>query len=166
MSDAILDYNKIVDEEIFAYEALKDLYVEKEEVLIKGKREDLFNIDTKILNQAKQIQEIEVRRAVITKALGNEKITLTNIIEKLKTENSELAENFAIQRQKLQDLTKDLKKLQEKHQSLVEHSLKIVEKTIDIIYSVAAPQSEQYDKSGNNTKINENNVISSVIEEV
>lgn len=166
MSDAILDYNKIVDEEIDAYVALKSLYVEKEEVLIKGKREDLFNIDTKILNQAKIIQEIETRRTDITKALGNEKITLTNIIDKLKTENSALAESFTQQRQKLQELTKDLKTLQKRHESLVEHSLKIVEKTIDIIYSVAAPQSEQYDKTGNNTKINENNVISSVIEEV
>lgn len=164
MNDALLDYNEIIDEEIHAYEALENLYKVKESILIQGKSDALWDIDVRIVEHAKGIKELGQRRREIGQHLGNEEISLSEVIEKAEKVNKELAAKFSNQKKQLNILSKTLVLQQKTHMSLIEHGLTMVEKTMDIIFNVVAPQSQQYDKRGHNVQASEG-LLSSITEE-
>lgn len=166
MSEVLLQYSEIIDEEIKAYEKLGELYVEKEQVLIHGNGENLYTIDEKIVNQAEVIDKVNAQRVEICKnSFDDENITLSAIIEKTKTENPQLSERFSQQQKRIKELSKELSRLEKSHQELIKHGMVIVDKTMKIILDVVSPQSQQYDKSGHNVKCDES-MISSISEEV
>lgn len=166
MIEVLLQYCDIIDEEIIAYEKLGELYAEKEQVLIHGNGESLYVVDEKIVNQAEVIDRVNVKRIDFCKnSLDDENITLSDIIEKTKTENPQLSEKFEQQQKRIRDLSKELSKLEKSHQELIKHGMAIVDKTMKIILDVVSPQSQQYDKSGHNVKCDES-MISSISEEV
>src|SRR5574344_1061937 len=141
MNDALVEYSEIIEEELHAYEALGDLYSKKEEILVQGNSDALWDIDSKIVEHAKNIKQIEENRQRVALSLGNENITLSEVIEKVKVEDKNLAQKISSQKEKLGALSKKLILQQKTHMSLIEHGLKMVEKTMDIIFNVASPQS-------------------------
>lgn len=165
MSDALLDFKGIIDEEISAYEALGELYKVKQSVLINRQCDALWDIDAQIVQKAEFIKELANRRKQIGKYLGNEDITLSEIIEKTKDNNQELAKSFQTQKVKIGVLSKALKLQETTNMALIKHGLVMVEKTMDVIFGAISPQNKQYDKYGNNVKSDEN-LISSIMEEV
>lgn len=165
MKDAFLKYSEIIEEELHAYEDLSELYKTKEEVLVQGKSDELWDIDSKVVEQAKVIKQIEENRQKMAELLGNQNIKLEEIIQKTSQFDKELSEKFEELQKKLKELSRTISLQQKKHMSLIEHGLKMVDKTMDIIYNVAAPQNQQYDKYGHNIKTNTDTVLSSIIEE-
>lgn len=166
MNDALLELNGIIDEEIEAYEALHELYELKQAVLVQGKSDALWDIDSQILKKADNIKEINKKRKEVALYLGDENLTMSQIIEKAKDANGALAENLDIKKKKLKVLAKSLILLENTNMTLVKHGLTMVGKTLDIIIGVLSPQAQgQYDKHGQNIGTNDN-FTSSIEEEV
>lgn len=166
MNDAFLEFNGIIDEEIKAYEALGELYQIKQSILVQGKSDALWDIDAQIIDRADNIKELNKKRKEIAKYLGNEDLTMSEVIEKAKEANNAIAEKLETQKSKLQLLAKALSLQEKTNMTLVKHGLTMVGKTLDIIVSVLSPQSKgQYDKHGQDVGTDKS-LISSVVEEV
>lgn len=164
MNDALLDFKGIIDEEIQAYEALGELYKVKQSALVSRQTDALWNIDAQIIQSSEFIKELSKKRKEVAKYLGNENITLSEVIEKAKISNDALVESFQIQKTKIGILSKALSLQEKTNLALIKHGLIMVEKTMDIIFGAISPQKQQYDKSGHNVK-SEENLISSIMEE-
>lgn len=164
MNDVLLNFSEIIDEEIHAYEELGELYKVKQSILVNRQCDALWDIDAKIVQRAESIKELGEKRREVARYLGNEDITLSEVIEKAKAVNESLANNFQSQKNKIGVLSKTISLQETTNMALIKHGLNMVEKTMDIIFGAVAPQNKQYDKSGNNVKSVEN-LISSVMEE-
>lgn len=165
MDNALQEFKHVIDEEIKAYEDLGELYQVKQTVLINGKSDALWDIDAQILSKADDIKLLNQKRKEVAKYLGDENLTMSEIIEKAKEANDSLAPKLEIQQGKLKLLAKSLKLQEETHMNLIKHGLIMVNKTIDIIVSTVFPQTKQYNKLGQNIETDKS-LISSVSEEV
>lgn len=165
MKDAFLEFNGIIDEEIQAYEALEELYKIKQNILVQGKSDVLWDIDAQIIDRANVIRGITAKRKECAKYIGSEELTLSEVIEKAKESNNALAPKLEMQKNKLKILAKTISLLDKTNMTLVKHGLTMVGKTFDIIVGVLSPQSKgQYDKHGQNIKADKS-FISSVVED-
>lgn len=167
MDDILIKFKEVVDEEILAYESLGDLYEIKQSLLIQGKSDALWDIDAQIIARANNIRELGKKRKEVAKYLGNEDITMSEIIEKAKDANDPLAEKLESQKIKINILAKSLALQEKTNITLVQHGLTMVGKTLDIIVGALLPQVQrgQYDHSGKKVK-SDKSLISSISEEV
>lgn len=165
MDNALLEFKHVIDEEIKAYEDLGELYKVKQYVLINGKSDALWDIDAQILLKTDDIKLLNVKRKEAAKYLGDENLTMSEIIEKAKQANDSIAPKLEAQQGKLKILAKSLRLQEETHMTLIKHGLVMVNKTIDIIVGTVFPQTKQYNKMGRNVETDKS-LISSVSEEV
>ncbi len=164
MDDMLIKFKEVVDEEIQAYEALGELYKIKQSILVQGKNDALWDIDAQIIDKAEIIKEVTQKRKEVAKYLGNEDITLSEVIEKAKNSNNDLADKIISQQSKLKIISKSLALQEKTIITLVKHGLIMVGKTLDIIAGVVLPHSKQYNKKGQNTEMDKS-LLSSVVEE-
>lgn len=166
MDDMLIKFKEIVDEEIQAYESLGELYNMKQSILVQGKSDALWDIDAQIISRADNIKEINQKRREIAKYLGNEDLTMSEIIEKAKKADGVLANKLQTQKAKLQILSKSLTLQEDTTMTLIKHGLTMVGKTLDIIVGALLPQVQggQYNRSGQSVE-RDKSLISSVIEE-
>lgn len=164
MDDILIKFKEVIDEEIQAYEALDELYKIKQSILVQRKSDALWDIDSQILNEATVIKEINIKRKNVAKYLGDENITLSEVIEKAKTSNNNLVNNFKAQKEKLNLLSSSLALREKTNLTLVKHGLVMVQKTLDIIVDTMIPQAKQYNKKGENIEIDKS-LLSSIVEE-
>lgn len=165
MDDKLLKFKEVVDEEIDAYESMDNLYTAKKDLLIKGQSDALWDLDAEILNVAEKIKALHAKRKEVAKDLGDDDLTMSKAIEKAKAVNSPLADDFALQKEKITNLSKSLSKKEETNLTLIKHGLTMVGKTLDIIIDAIEPQNKQYDKHGQNIE-SDRSMISSIEEEV
>lgn len=167
MDDMLVKFKEVIDEEIQAYELLGELYTMKQSILVQGKSDALWDIDAQILSKTDKIKEINQKRKEIAKFLGNENLTMSDIIEKAKSANNVLADKLQTQKTKLQILAKSLTLQEDTNMTLVKHGLTMVGKTLDIIVSAIMPQVQggQYNRSGKSIE-RDKSLISSVVEVV
>lgn len=165
MDNTLIKFKEVIDEEIEAYESMGELYTIKQSILVQGKSDALWDIDAQIVAKADYIKDLNKKRKEVAKFLGNEDITMSEIIEKAKASNDAIAEKFTTQRNKLQILTKSLVLQENTNTNLIKHGLTMVGKTLEIIVNAFAPASSQYDHCGKNVESYEEH-ISSIIEEV
>lgn len=165
MDDTLIKFKKVVDEEIEAYESLGVLYELKQSILVQGKSDALWDVDAQIISKADDIKEINKRRKEVAGYLGDENLTISEIIEKAKAANDNIAENLECQKTKLRVLAKSLTLQESTNMTLIKHGLTMVGKTLEIIVGAFAPHAGQYNKSGKNIENYENH-ISSIVEEV
>lgn len=166
MDDMLVKFKDVVDEEIQAYESLGELYKTKQSILIQGKSDALWDIDTQIVSKAEDIKALNRKRQDVAKYLGDENLTMSEIIEKAKDANDSLVNTFETQKTKLNILAKSISLQEQTNMTLIKHGLVMVGKTLDIIVEALLPevQSGQYDKSGQNIQADKSS-ISSVVEE-
>lgn len=165
MDDILIKFNEVVDEEIRAYEKLGELYKIKQSLLVQRKSDSLWDVDAQILKEAEHIKEINQKRKEVAKYLGDENISLSTVIEKVKTADEKLAQKFETQKTKLNVLAKSLSLQENTIMTLIKHGLVMVGKTFDIIVDVISPSSKQYNKEGKNIEMDKS-MISSFMEEV
>lgn len=167
MNDKLLKFKEVVDEEIQAYESLGELYQIKQSILVQGKSDALWDIDAQIIAKADAIKELNKKRKEAARYLGDENLTISEIIEKAKSANDEIANKLESQKTTLRILSKSLFLQENTNMTLIKHGLTMVGKTLDIIVGALMPQSQsgQYDKSGKNIE-SDKSLISSVVEEV
>lgn len=164
MNDTLLKFQEIIDEEIQAYEALGELYKIKQAVLTQGKNDDLWDIDAKIVQRAKNIEELNQKRKDVARYLGNENFTISEIIEKAKTANDSIADKLESQQARLKILANSLILQESTNITLIQHGLTMVGKTLDIIVGALLPHAKQYNKFGQNINCDKS-LLSSVVEE-
>lgn len=164
MDDMLIKFKEVVDEEITAYESLGELYKIKQSILVQGKSDALWDIDAQIVSKTDNIKELNEKRKEVARYLGNENITLSEVIEKAKSSNDELATKLEGQKVKLNVLSRSLALQETTNITLIKHGLVMVGKTLDIIAGVVLPHAKQYDKKGKNIEIDKS-LISSVVEE-
>ena len=165
MDDILIKFKEVVDEEIQAYEKLGELYKIKQSILMQRKTDELWNIDAQILDRAENIKEINRKRKELSKYLGNEDITLSEVIEKAKASNDSLVGKLENQQTTLKVLSKTIALQETTNMTLVKHGLTVVGKTMDIIINAVAPHSKQYNEKGKNVGIDKS-MMSSIVEEV
>lgn len=167
MDDMLIKFEEVVEEEIQAYESLGELYKIKQSLLIQGKSDALWDLDAQIVEKAAVIKEINIKRKEVAKYLGDENLTMSEIIEKAKEANSSHIDKLETQKNKLRILAKSLTLQESTNMTLIKHGLTMVGKTIDIIMGALLPnvQAGQYDKQGQSVK-SDKSQISSISEEV
>lgn len=165
MNEVLIEFKDVIDEEIQAYEALGELYNVKQSLLVQGKSDALWDVDAKIVEEADRIRSLNSKRKVVAGYLGDENLTMSQIIEKAKAENDIIYEKLEKQQVKLRILAKSLNLQESTNMTLIKHGLTMVGKTLDIIVGALMPQTQgQYDKSGQSIK-GDKSLISSIVEE-
>lgn len=167
MDDTLQQIKEIVDEEIQAYESLGDLYTVKQSILVQGKSDALWDVDAQIISRADIIRSINQKRKNLFKYMGDENMSMSQIIEKAKASNEPIVENLEMQRTKLRILAKSLSLQEKTNMSLIKHGLTMVGKSIEIIVGAVMPELKRghYNSSGHNVDMDKSE-ISSIVEEV
>lgn len=164
MKQYIDEMEKIIDEEIEIYSSIQKSVTDKREILVRAKIEELKDIDTKLIEQATELEKVLLKRRQTSLDMGATNITLKELIEKTKDIDKAQSERFSEKKEKLKDITVQIKKINEINTALVKHSLLIVEKSIKAIMNVAVPETSSYGMNGK-AKKNINSDISSIIQE-
>lgn len=166
MDDTLLKFKEIIDEEIQAYESLGELYEFKQSILVQGKSDELWDVDAQIISKADNIKEINKKRKEIARYLGDENLTMSEIIEKARVANDSLVENLESQKTKLRILAKSLSLQETTNMTLIKHGLTMVGKSLDVIVGAIMPQIRKghYNSQGKTIETDKS-LLSSVVEE-
>lgn len=164
MDDTLTKFKEVVDEEIKSYESMENFYTLKQSLLVNGESDALWDLDAQILTEAENIRELSKKRKEIAKTLGDENLSMSEVIEKAKDLNTSIVASLETQRTKLRELAQSLAAKEETNLTLIKHGLTMVEKTLDIFLETFLPQSKQYNKRGQNIE-NDKSSISSIMEE-
>lgn len=161
----VLELNNILDEEIKFCEKFEELLLQKKELLIHSKATSLKNFDEKIYEAQKKLQEITENRRSITKSFGNENLKLSEIINSIQDKN--LANELDSKRKKIQISAQKITLINKVINSLIEHSLKVIDGSIlAIANAIAATQTKgDYYNSYGTKEQQEGMTISAIIED-
>lgn len=157
-------FKDTVDKEILEYEAMEELYKLKQAVLVQGRSDALWDVDAKIVDRMKRIKTLTNQRKEVARYLGDENLTMTEVIDRAKASHDAIAEKLQNQKAKLNVLSNSISLYERTNMDLIKHGLTMAGKTLDIIVNAILPQSNQYDKTGKNVG-HDKMQISSVIEE-
>ena len=163
--EKVVELNNILDEEIKFCEKFEELLLHKKELLIHSKATALKEFDEKIYDAQKKLQQISENKLNITKKFGNEKMKLSEIIKTI--ENKNIAQELELKRKKIQISAQKITLLNKIINSLIEHSLKMIDGSIlAIANAIAATQTKGDYYNGYGTKERQAGMtISAIIED-
>ena len=139
---------KTIDDEILAYEGLKNLFEEKKEILKKSKSGDLVEVDNKIIAQNNLIvKQNDVRKKLTMEYLGKD-CSMSDYIELLGAENDTYKEALLLRKVKICNIFDDLALLNNQNVELLKHGMTITNKMLETIVDAFAPQGSNYNESG------------------
>lgn len=164
LQEQIKTLEEVIDKEIDGYKNIEKLYVDKKEILIKGKSTELFDLDAKIVDTYKSINNYSEMRKNISKALKMPTFSLTDIINSIKEQDAQAAENFERKREQVKELSHRIFELEKVNMELIKHGMHVTNKTLEIIIKGLKPITEEYNKKGQSTT-KEQLEMSSIIEE-
>lgn len=139
--EKVLELNNILDEEIQFCEKFEELLLQKKELLIHSKATALKDFDERIYEAQAKLQQITQNRLNVTKKFGNEQMKLSEIIGSL--EDKTAARELEIKRKKIQISAQKISLINKVINSLIEHSLKVIDGSIlAIANAIAATQTK------------------------
>ncbi len=166
MKQYINQMEETIEKEISLYSDIKKSVVDKREILMSGNIENLKIVDTKLIEQATELEKVLMQRRNISSNLGNPNMSLKEIIEEAKKVDEDQSRRFSQKREELRDIASQIQKINDTNTALIKHSLLIVEKSIKTVMDVAAPETSSYGMNGKATKNSNQSIrISSVIQE-
>ena len=157
----LVEFNKIINDEIVNYSEMKMLYEEKKQILISHKINELLNIDLEIKQKLKSIKQLSDKRKFMSYKVHDKDLNISKLIELSRKSAPELCEDFVCKKEQIQNLVKDLKVLEETNHELVKQGLVISSKLINTITAGAPTIPNNYDSAGRSKK----NLELSLIEE-
>jgi len=164
IQEQIKTLENIINKEIDGYKDIEKLYMDKKEILIHGKSEELMNVDEKIMNAYKGLNNSLEARRVIMKSMEMPTFSMTDLINKIKTTDEKAAENFEIKKAEANKLAQRIFELDRVNLELIKHGMHVTNKTLEIIIRGLKPITNEYNQKGQNiTK--EQLEMSSIIEE-
>ncbi len=164
LQEQIKTLENIVDKEIDGYKNIEKLYVDKKEILIKGKSTELFDVDAKIVDTFKSISNYSEMRKNISKSMNMPTFSLTDIINNIKQQDAQAAENLEKKRDEVKELSQKIFELEKVNLELLKHGMHVTNKTLEIIIKGLKPITEEYNKNGKNITKDQLE-MSSIIEE-
>lgn len=154
----------MIDCAITAYEELLELYIEKKQALLDADRDNLAVVDEKIMVHVKTISGLNEKRELYCKENGIESVKITELIELAKEEMPGFEEEFEKQKVKIREVADKIALIDRTNVELIQHSLTMSDKMLDIIMSAAMPQKDNYDRHGKNIDNSELS-IGSIVED-
>ena len=160
----IHELENLIDKEIDGYKNIEKLYTDKKEILIKGKATDLYDLDAKIINTYKTINDLSEARKSVTKALDIPTFSITDIINKIKNTDEKAAKKLAEKKAEVNELAKRIYKLEKINIELTKHGMLFTGKTIEAMLKGVTAVNKEYNAKGLNIA-NDQLKMSSIIEE-
>ena len=142
---------KILDQEIEAYEKLKDLFEEKKELLKKAKSDDLGVIDNKILAQNEAIVKLNSTRKNLSMELIGKDGSMSDFISFAEVNFPAEKEGLLLRKVKICNNFEQLVQLNRENVELIKHGIKITDKMLETIINAFAPQGSIYNGAGKTT---------------
>lgn len=164
IQEQIKTLENIIDKEIDGYKNIEKLYIDKKEILIHGKGTDLYEVDTKIVDTYKSINNLSETRKNITKALEVPTFSMTDLINKIKEQDAIAAEKFEKKKETVKELAHKIFELERINTELVKHGIYLTNKTIEAMLKGVSTVTKEYNQKGQNIS-NEQLEMSSIIEE-
>ena len=164
LQEQIKTLENVIDKEIDGYKNIEKLYVDKKEILVKGKSTELFDVDAKIVDTYKSINSYSEMRKNISKALNMPTFSLTDIINNIKEQDAQAAQNLEKKRDEVKELSHRIFELEKINMELKKHGMNDTKKTQKIILRGLKPITEEYNKNGKNITKDQLE-MSSIIEE-
>jgi len=164
MRSEVIELEKILDREIEAYSKLEKYIIDKKESLINGDIEKLRDIDCEIEIITSITGDLESKRSEVSSRFGDENLSLKEIIERIEEEDK--VKNITNRRSKLKNLVDNIQRQNNINAKLIEHSLKLVEFSVNSIANALLPEMSAYNNQGKIQKSRvKTEIISSVIHE-
>ena len=158
------DISGMIDDAIASYEALRDLYKEKKELLLKRNVKHLSELDNKIVEQVEIITKINhIRDNYCQKHGLTTPIKITELIDMAANDNPDFSRAYKLKKVKIREVADEIALLNKTNVELIKHGLIISDKILDIIISAAVPQTTNYNKQGKNIE-SSGMSISSIVE--
>ena len=164
IKEQISTLENIINKEIDGYKDIEKLYMDKKEILIHGKSDELMAVDEKIMNAYKGLNNSLEARKVIMKSLEMPTFSMTDLINKIKSADEESAKKFEAKKNEANKLAQRIFELDRVNLELIKHGMHVTNKTLEIIIKGLKPITNEYNQKGQNiTK--EQLEMSSIIEE-
>lgn len=164
IKDQIQELENLIDKEIDGYKNIEKLYTDKKEILIQGKATDLYDVDSKIVNTYKKINDLSEARKNVTKSLDLPTFSMTDIINKIRITDETAAKKFAQKKEEVNELAKRIYQLEKINIELTKHGIYLTNKTIEAMLKGANSVNKEYNEKGQNIA-NDQLKMSSIIEE-
>ena len=160
----IKELENLIDKEIDGYKNIEKLYTDKKEILIKGKATDLYDVDAKIINTYKTINDLSEARKTVTKSLDIPTFSITDIINKIKNTDEQTAKKLEQKKAEVNELAKRIYKLEKINIELTKHGLLLTGKTIEAMLKGVTTVNNEYNAKGQNIT-DDRLKMSSIVEE-
>ncbi|HIU85594.1 TPA: flagellar export chaperone FlgN [Candidatus Spyradomonas excrementavium] len=161
----ILELENLIDSEIEQYKTIEKLYVEKKEILLHAKSDELLKIDAKILDVVQNISNISAKRKEVSEKLGIMTPSLSEIIGLLRTKDPESVPRFEQKQKTVRELSKKISELERANLELTKHGLQFTNKTLEAILKGASLNNQEYNEQGKSVQA-ELPEMSSIVEDV
>ena len=141
--DKLVELNEALDKELEFCENFENLLLQKKELLIHSKASELKEFDDKILNAQTQLKILNDNRIRISKQFGENNSSLSEIIKNLN--DKAVAIELEQKRKKLQIFSQKISIVNKIVNTLIEHSLKLIDGNIEAIAKAMASKQTKGD---------------------
>lgn len=166
MKESLTKIEKIVEKEIEAYKALEDFIDAKTQVLVKSDIEALEDLDNKIIEKTTSVAMLARARQQECINVGRIDLTFSEIVARAIEVDDVLADRLDEKKQILEGIVGNIQRKNNINAKLIDNSLFIMNRTIDFILKMVAPELDSYNSNGRMNKLNDNYRLSSIEEEV
>ncbi len=166
MDSKILELENLIDSEIEEYKKIEILFIEKKEILSQSRRNELLDIDTRILDVIQSISNIADKRENVSKDLNLGICSITEIVSYLTDKNVDpgIITRFKEKQVQIQEMSHRIATLDKINAELAEHGLEFTTKTLEAILKGFKLSNQEYNEHGRSVPL-EPLDISSIIEE-
>ena len=137
-----------LDKEIKAYTALKDLFLQKRELLKQAKPDDLGILDNKIIALRNSIEKLNKTREGIAVRITGENANMSRFIEYAKQTAPEYEQLLEERKVKICNIIPEIMLLNQQNVELLKHGIAMTDKMLETIVNAFAPQGSYYNGAG------------------
>jgi flagellar biosynthesis/type III secretory pathway chaperone len=152
MKNSFKNLITLIDREIEAYEQLKQLFIEKRDLLKQAKSDDLGVIDNKILAVNDSIVKLNNARKNASIELTGKDGCMSDFIAFAEANLPELKEGLLLRKDKICNIFNELTLLNNQNVELIKHGITITNKMLETVVNAFAPQGSIYNGAGKTTE--------------
>jgi len=142
----------ILDNTISAYTELKDLLIEKKEILKKSRSDDLGVLDNKILALNNKIEKLNKSREILSVELTGKSCNMSGFIEFAEQNFPDFVKQLEDRKVKICNNIPEIMLLNQQNVELLKHGMVITNKMLETIIDAFAPQGSYYNETGKTDK--------------
>ena len=148
MRENIISIKENIDQEIVLYRELESLYREKQQILTENRIGSLVEIDSRIIEAFDTVKSLIITRNKLFSSFSKSAFTMTEVIERAREVDSDLASELMKQKETANLLIKELSLLDSINLELTKFGMKLTNKTMQIILDNVAIPTNEYNYKG------------------